>query len=53
MKTEWFVANVPPVVSPDTAEHAIFGGEFGLACFWSIQVGFGAREPLCDVGTPS
>ena len=51
MKTEWLVAGVTTVGSPDRVERAILGMVLGV--FWSIQAIFVVREPLCDVGTPS
>ena len=51
MKTEWLVANVTPVRSPDRAKHAILG--MILDVFSSIQATFVVRELLRDVGIPS
>ena len=51
MKTEWLVANVTPVGSPDRAERAVLG--IIVSVFWPIQTVFVAREPHFDVGTPS
>ena len=44
MKIEGLVTDVTAVGSPDIAEHAIFGGDFGWALFWPIQSIF------CDWG---
>ena len=51
MKTEWLVADVTAVGSPDRAEHANF--EVILAVFLPIQAVYLVRELPCDVGTPS
>ena len=53
MKKEWLVTNATAIGSPGRAEHAVFGGDFGLACFWPIRDTFVVAEPLCDVGTSS
>ena len=52
MKIESFVTNVTAVGSPDSAEYAIFGGDFGWALFGPIHTVFVIGEPFCDVGTP-
>ena len=53
MKMKWLVADITAVGSPDIVERAIFGGDFGRALFWPIQVVFVVRKPFCDAGTPS
>ena len=53
MKIKWLVADVTAVRSPDRAERAILGDDFGWACFWPSQGIFVVDEPLCDVGTSS
>ena len=52
MKIEWFVANVTAVGSPDRVEHAIWEVIL-VSVFLSVKAIFVAREPLCDVETPS
>ena len=52
MKIKWLVAGVTTVGSPDRAERAFWGGDFGWPLFWPIQIVFVVREQLCDVGTP-
>ena len=52
MKTEWFVANVTAIRSPDRAERAILG-VIWLGIFWPIQAVFADRETLCEAGIPS
>ena len=53
VKTEWFVANVTAVGSPDRAKHAILGVILAGRVFGQIQDIFVVAEPLCDVGTSS
>ena len=53
MKMKLLVTNVTAIGSPGRAERAVFGGDFGWACFWPIQDIFVDAEPLCDVGTSS
>ena len=48
MKSEWLVANVLSVGSPDRAERDILGVILGV--FWPVQATFVGGEPLCDVG---
>ena len=50
MKIESLVAVVTAVGSPDRAERAIFGGDFGWAFFGQFRPYFVVKEPLCDVG---
>ena len=50
MKTEWLVANVTPVGSPDREEGDIL--KIILEVFLPIQTVFAGGEPLCDVGIP-
>ena len=51
MKSEWFVADITPVGSPERAERVILG--VILRMFWPIQVTFVVGEPLYDVRIPS
>ena len=53
MNTECLVTDETAVRSPDRAERAILGHDFGLACFWPIGVVFVVGQPLRDVGVPS
>ena len=53
MKIEWLVTDVTAIGFPGRVERAIWGGDFGWACFWPIQHIFVVAEPLCDVGTSS
>ena len=48
IKMKWFVANVITVGSPDRAERAILGCDFGWE-FLSIQDAFVVGTPLCDL----
>ena len=47
MKTEWLVADVTDVSSPDRADRYIFG--LILNVLWPIQAAVVVGEPLCDV----
>ena len=49
MKTEWLVAGVTAVRSPDRADRAFLGVIFAGPFFWPIQAAFVAKETLCDV----
>ena len=51
MKTEWLVAKITHVGSPDRAECAILGNILDVV--WPIQAVSVIGEPLCDVGPPS
>ena len=50
MRTEWLVADVTSVRSPDRGEREILGMILGV--FWSFQVASVIEEPRCDVGAP-
>ena len=65
MKTEWFVANVTALESPETVEYAILGVIFPdtaerailmvilASFFWPSPAVFAIGEPLSEAGTPS
>ena len=53
MKIELLVTNVTAVGSPGKAERAVFGGDFGWACFCPIWDTFVVAELLCEPGTSS